>query len=83
MATEQIRITVFDTTFRDGDTVARLQHELSGKVASGEHSLTAWRRRDRSRFLHRTSDGDFEAVKAIAAVIRRPVIADARACRRY
>src|ERR1700732_2121820 len=81
MATEQVRITVFDTTLRDGEQSPgcsmnhqeklRLAHQLDrlgvGVVEAG---------------FPTASEGDFAAVKAIASVIRRPIIAGlARACR--
>src|SRR6202051_327629 len=81
MAMEQVRITVFDTTLRDGE-----------KTPAG--SMTHQEKLRQTQQLDRlgadvieagfpiASDGDFEAVKAIAAVIRRPIIAGlARACR--
>jgi 2-isopropylmalate synthase len=78
---ERARITVFDTTLRDGEQSPgcsmnhqeklRLAHQLDRlgvDVIEGGFPIA--------------SDGDFEAVRDIAAVIRRPVIAAlARACR--
>jgi 2-isopropylmalate synthase len=81
MSTERARITVFDTTLRDGEQSPgcsmnhqeklRLAHQLDRlgvDVIEGGFPIA--------------SDGDFEAVRDIAAVIRRPIIAGlARACR--
>ena len=81
MAAEQGRITVFDTTLRDGEQSPgcsmnhqeklRLAHQLDRlgvDVIEGGFPIA--------------SEGDFAAVKAIASVIRRPIIAGlARACR--
>src|SRR5271157_4214993 len=78
---ERARITVFDTTLRDGEQSPgcsmnqqeklRLAHQLDGL---GVDVIEAG--------FPIASDGDFEGVKAIAAVVRRPVIAGlARACR--
>lgn len=78
---ERARITVFDTTLRDGEQSPgcsmnhqeklRLAHQLDRlgvDVIEGGFPIA--------------SDGDFEAVRDIAAVIRRPIIAGlARACR--
>ena len=81
MAMEQVRVTVFDTTLRDGEQSPgcsmnqqeklRLAHQLD---RLGVDAIEAG--------FPIASDGDFEAVQAIAAVIRRPIIAGlARACR--
>ena len=75
------RVTVFDTTLRDG--------EQSPGCSMNQH--------EKLRLAHQldrlgvdvieagfpiASDGDFESVKAIASVVRRPIIAGlARACR--
>src|SRR5271157_831467 len=78
---ERARITVFDTTLRDGEQSPgcsmnqqeklRLAHQLDRlgvDVIEGGFPIA--------------SDGDFESVKAIAGVVRRPIIAGlARACR--
>src|ERR1700722_10742401 len=74
------RITIFDTTLRDGEQSPgctmnqqeklRLAHQLDrfgGDVIGACFSIT--------------TDGDFESVKAIAIAVRRPIIAAlARAC---
>ncbi|MGA8765135.1 MAG: 2-isopropylmalate synthase [Candidatus Sulfotelmatobacter sp.] len=81
MATEQVRITVFDTTLRDGE-------QSPGCSMNHQEKLRLAQQLDRlgvdviEAGFPIASDGDFEAVKAIAEVIRRPVIAGlARACR--
>src|SRR6202047_182712 len=79
--TDRVRITVFDTSLRDGEQSPgcsmnqqeklRLAHQLDRlgvDVIEGGFPIA--------------SEGDFAAVKAIASVIRRPIIAAlARACR--
>jgi len=81
MATEQVRITVFDTTLRDGE-------QSPGCSMNQQEKLRVAHQLDRlgvdiiEAGFPIASDGDFEAVKAIATVIRRPIIAGlARACR--
>src|SRR5271165_6667704 len=80
MIAERARITVFDTTLRDGEQSPgcsmnqpeklRLAHQLD---RLGVDVIEAG--------FPIASDGDFEAVKAIAAAVRRPIIAGlARAC---
>src|SRR5271165_6731248 len=80
MSAERARITVFDTTLRDGEQSPgcsmnqpeklRLAHQLD---RLGVDVIEAG--------FPIASDGDFEAVKAIAAAVRRPIIAGlARAC---
>ncbi len=71
---ERARITVFDTTLRDGEQspgcsmnhgeklrLAHLLDRLGVDVIEAGFPIS--------------SDGDFEAVRAIASVIRRPIIA--------
>ncbi len=81
MTAERARITVFDTTLRDGEQSPgcsmnqpeklRLAHQLD---RLGVDVIEAG--------FPIASDGDFESVKAIASAVRRPVIAGlARACR--
>jgi len=81
MTVERARITVFDTTLRDGEQSPgcsmnqpeklRLAHQLD---RLGVDVIEAG--------FPVASDGDFESVKAIAAAVRRPIIAGlARACR--
>src|SRR5205807_6326807 len=78
---ERTRITVFDTTLRDGE-------QSPGCSMNVQEKLRMARQLDRlgvdviEAGFPIASDGDFEAVNAIAAVIRRPIIAGlARACR--
>jgi len=80
MASEQVRITVFDTTLRDGE-------QSPGCSMNHQEKLRLAQQLDRlgvdviEAGFPIASDGDFEAVKAIAGVIRRPIIAGlARAC---
>ena len=77
---EQTRITVFDTTLRDGE-------QSPGCSMNVQEKLRMARQLDRlgvdviEAGFPIASDGDFEAVQAIAAAVRRPVIAGlARAC---
>ena len=81
MTAERARITVFDTTLRDGEQSPgcsmnqqeklRLAYQL---VRLGVDVIEAG--------FPIASDGDFESVKAIASAVRRPIIAGlARACR--
>jgi len=81
MATEQVRITVFDTTLRDGEQSpgCSMNHQEKLRLA---HQLDRLGVDVIEAGFPIASDGDFEAVKAISAVIRRPIIAGlARACR--
>ncbi len=74
MTAERVRITVFDTTLRDGE----------------QSPGCSMNRQEKLRFAHQldrlgvdvieagfpiASDGDFESVKSIASVVRRPIIA--------
>jgi 2-isopropylmalate synthase len=80
MAPEQVRIIVFDTTLRDGEQSpgCSMNHQEKLRVA---HQLDRLGVDVIEAGFPIASDGDFEAVKAIAAVIRRPIIAGlARAC---
>src|SRR6202163_4713236 len=81
MTAERARITIFDTTLRDGEQSPgctmnqqeklRLAHQLE---RLGVDVIEAG--------VPIASDGDFEAVRAIASAVRRPIIAGlARACR--
>jgi 2-isopropylmalate synthase len=81
MTAEQTRITIFDTTLRDGE-------QSPGCSMNRQEKLHLAHQLDRlgvdviEAGFPIASDGDFEGVKAIAAVVRRPVIAGlARACR--
>ena len=80
MATEQSRITIFDTTLRDGE-------QSPGCSMNRQEKLRVAHQLDRlgvdviEAGFPIASDGDFESVKAIAGVVRRPIIAGlARAC---
>lgn len=81
MSTELARISIFDTTLRDGE-------QSPGCSMNRQEKLRLAHQLDRlgvdviEAGFPIASDGDFEGVKAIAAVVRRPVIAAlARACR--
>jgi 2-isopropylmalate synthase len=81
MATDQVRIKVFDTTLRDGEQSpgCSMNHQEKLRLA---HQLDRLGVDVIEAGFPIASDGDFEAVKAIAAVIRRPIIAGlCRACR--
>jgi 2-isopropylmalate synthase len=81
MAMEQVRITVFDTTLRDGEQSpgCSMNHQEKLRLA---HQLDRLGTDVIEAGFPIASDGDFEAVKAIAQIIRRPIIAGlARACR--
>jgi 2-isopropylmalate synthase len=80
MTVERARITIFDTTLRDGEQSPgcsmnqqeklRLAHQLD---RLGVYVIEAG--------FPIASEGDFESVRAIASVVRRPIIAGlARAC---
>jgi 2-isopropylmalate synthase len=80
MSTERARITVFDTTLRDGE-------QSPGCSMNQQEKLRLAHQLDRlgvdviEAGFPIASDGDFESVRAIAAVVRRPIIAGlARAC---
>ena len=80
MSTERARITIFDTTLRDGE-------QSPGCSMNQQEKLRMAHQLDRlgvdviEAGFPIASDGDFESVKAIASVVRRPVIAGlARAC---
>jgi 2-isopropylmalate synthase len=80
MTAERARITIFDTTLRDGE-------QSPGCSMNRQEKLRLAHQLDRlgvdviEAGFPIASDGDFESVKAIASVLRRPVIAGlARAC---
>jgi 2-isopropylmalate synthase len=78
---ERARITVFDTTLRDGEQSpgCSMNHQEKLRLA---HQLDRLGVDVIEAGFPIASDGDFEAVRAIAAVVRRPIIAGlARACR--
>src|ERR1700716_4697607 len=81
MTAERARITVFDTTLRDGE-------QSPGCSMNHQEKLLLAHQLDRlgvdviEAGFPIASEGDFEAVRAISAVVRRPIIAAlARACR--
>ncbi len=81
MTVERARIRIFDTTLRDGE-------QSPGCSMNQQEKLRLAHQIDRlgvdviEAGFPIASDGDFEAVRAIAAVVRRPIIAGlARACR--
>src|ERR1700687_5103067 len=81
MSAERARITIFDTTLRDGE-------QSPGCSMNQQEKLRLAHQLDRlgvdviEAGSPIASDGDFESAKAIASVVRRPVIAGlARACR--
>jgi 2-isopropylmalate synthase len=81
MSREQGRIVVFDTTLRDGEQSpgCSMNHQEKLRLA---HQLDRLGVDVIEAGFPIASDGDFEAVKAVAEVIRRPIIAGlARACR--
>jgi len=80
MSVQRPRVTVFDTTLRDGE-------QSPGCSMNQPEKLRLAQQLDRlgvdviEAGFPIASDGDFESVKAIATVVRRPVIAGlARAC---
>jgi 2-isopropylmalate synthase len=80
MTAERPRIRIFDTTLRDGE-------QSPGCSMNQQEKLRLAHQIDRlgvdiiEAGFPIASDGDFESVKAIASVIRRPIIAGlARAC---
>jgi 2-isopropylmalate synthase len=81
MSADQTRITIFDTTLRDGEQSpgCSMNHPEKLRLA---HQLDRLGVDVIEAGFPIASEGDFEAVKAIAGVIRRPIIAGlARACR--
>src|SRR5690349_9837404 len=78
---ESARIIVFDTTLRDGE-------QSPGCSMNVEEKLRMARQLDRlgvdviEAGFPIASDGDFEAVRAIAASVRRPIIAGLARARR-
>ncbi len=81
MIAERARITIFDTTLRDGE-------QSPGCSMNQQEKLRLAHQLDRlgvdviEAGFPIASDGDFESVRAIARVVRRPIIAGlARACR--
>jgi 2-isopropylmalate synthase len=81
MTAERARVTVFDTTLRDGEQSPGCSMNLQEKLRLA-HQLDRLGVDVIEAGFPIASDGDFESVKAIAWVVRRPIIAGlARACR--
>ncbi len=77
---ERVRITVFDTTLRDGEQSPGCSMNVPEKLRIA-HQLDRLGVDVIEAGFPIASDGDFEAVQAIAAAVRRPIIAGlARAC---
>jgi 2-isopropylmalate synthase len=77
---ERVRITVFDTTLRDGEQSPGCSMNVQEKLRMA-HQLDRLGVDVIEAGFPIASDGDFEAVRAIAAAVRRPIIAGlARAC---
>src|SRR5437868_9847113 len=75
------RITIFDTTLRDGEQSPGCSMNVQEKLRMA-HQLDRLGVDVIEAGFPIASEGDFAAVQAIAAVIRRPIIAGlARACR--
>ena len=80
MTAERARITIFDTTLRDGEQSPGCSMNLPEKLRLAQQLERLGVDVIEAGFPI-ASDGDFESVKAIATVIRRPIIAGlARAC---
>src|SRR5438105_4195980 len=78
---ESARITIFDTTLRDGEQSPGCSMNVPEKLRMA-HQLDRLGVDVIEAGFPIASEGDFAAVQAIAAVIRRPIIAGlARACR--
>src|SRR5467141_955321 len=78
---ERVRITVFDTTLRDGEQSPGCSMNVHEKLRMA-HQLDRLGVDVIEAGFPIASDGDFEAVRAIAAAIRRPTIAGlAGACK--
>jgi 2-isopropylmalate synthase len=81
MSAERARITIFDTTLRDGEQSPGCSMNQQEKVRLA-HQLDRLGVDVIEAGFPIASDGDFESVRAIASVVRRPIIAGlARACR--
>jgi 2-isopropylmalate synthase len=77
---ERARITIFDTTLRDGEQSPGCSMNVQEKLRMA-HQLDRMGVDVIEAGFPIASEGDFDAVQAIAAVIHRPVIAGlARAC---
>src|ERR1700751_1312258 len=79
---ERVRITVFDTTLRDGEQSPGCSMNVHEKLRMA-HQLDRLGVDVIEAGFPIASDGDFEAVQAIASAVRRPIIAGrARACQK-
>jgi 2-isopropylmalate synthase len=79
--TDRVRITVFDTSLRDGEQSPGCSMKQQEKLRLA-HQLDRLGVDVIEAGFPIASEGDFEAVRAISAVVRRPIIAAlARACR--
>jgi len=77
---ERVRITVFDTTLRDGEQSPGCSMNVPEKLRMA-HQLDRLGVDVIEAGFPIASDGDFQAVQAIAAAVRRPIICGlARAC---
>src|SRR6201998_2643842 len=77
---DRVRIPVFDTTLRDGEPSPGCRMHVHEKLRMAPQLDRLGVAVIEAGFPI-ASDGDFEAVKAIAAAVRRPIIAGlARAC---
>src|SRR3989440_1166202 len=78
---DSARITIFDTTLRDGEQSPGCSMDVPEKLRMA-HQLDRLGVDVIEAGFPIASEGDFAAVQAIAAVVRRPIIAGlARACR--
>src|ERR1700686_1425022 len=81
MTAERARITIFDTSLRDGEQSPGCRMNQQEKLRLA-HQLAPMGGDGMEAGFPIASEGDFESVKAIASVVRRPIIAGlARACR--
>lgn len=81
MTVDRARITIFDTTLRDGEQSPGCSMNQQEKLRLA-HQLERLGVDVIEAGFPIASEGDFESVKAIAEVVRRPIIAGlARACR--
>src|SRR5882724_8632537 len=77
---EPARITIFDTTLRDGEQSPGCSRNVPEKLRMA-HQLDRLGVDVIEAGFPIASEGDFAAVQAIGAVVRRPIIAGlARAC---
>src|ERR1039457_3361320 len=81
MTAERARVTVFDTTLRDGEQSPGCSMNLQEKLRLA-HQLDRLGVDVIEAGFPIASDGDFESVKAIAWVVRRPIIAGLARARR-